>query len=158
MTCTEEATMIYLVLLSLLVFLVVPSDQNSNAQDHLTLQKAILIEPNYTGLDCYFNANEDCYWTWDADNYTEEASASADGHKPGQNGFIRLDSGDVKRYYNKWPRQFFGPYLDPRNYTGKNCFFLHAFPVASSVMNASLISGISRERKSRESRFLCLMT
>ena len=123
MTCTEEATMIYLVLLSLLVFLVVPSDQNSNAQDHLTLQKAILIEPNYTGLDCYFNANEDCYWTWDADNYTEEASASADGHKPGQNGFIRLDSGDVKRYYNKWPRQFFGPYLDPRNYTGKNCFF-----------------------------------
>ena len=122
--------MIYLVLLQLLVFLskVVHSDQNDQMghqdddQDHLTtLQKAILIEPNYTGLDCYFNSNEDCYWTWDADNYTEEADTA--DHKPGQNGFIRLDSDDVKRYFNKWPGQFFGPYLDPRNFTGKNLFF-----------------------------------
>ena len=121
--------MIYLVLLQLLVFLskVVHSDQNDlidhqdDDQDHLTtLQKAILIEPNYTGLDCYFNSNEDCYWTWDADNYTEEVDTA--DHKPGQNGFIRLDSDDVKRYFNKWPGQFFGPYLDPRNFTGKNQF------------------------------------
>ena len=45
-----------------------------------------------------------------------------------------------------------------RGITPVRTAFLHAFPVASSVMNASLISGISRERKSRESRFLCLMT
>ena len=82
-------------------------------------QNAILIEPNYTGLDCYFNANEDCYWTWDSDNYTESDSRD---HKPGQNGFIQLESEDVKRYFNKYPNEFYGPYLDSRNFTGKPHF------------------------------------
>ena len=109
--------LVLLVFLSLAVALSDSGDPDS----HLTLQQAILIEPNYTGLDCYFNANEECYWTWDADNYTD--SESQDTHKPGQNGFIPLDSEDVKRYYNKWPGQFFGPYLDPRNYTGKTFNF-----------------------------------
>lgn len=98
------------------------ADNNSYLSDydedqHLILKKAILIEPNYTGLDCYFNKNEECYWTWDADNYTE---SSSDQQKPGQNGFIQLGSEDMKRFHNKWPKQFFGPYTDARNYEGKS--------------------------------------
>ena len=79
--------------------------------------RAILIEPNYTGLDCFFNKNEECYWTWDTDNYT--LGDSEQQHKPGQNGFIRLTSEEIRSYYHKWPKQFFGPYGDSRNYTGK---------------------------------------
>ena len=81
-----------------LIFKVIGSNQ------HLTLNEAIVIEPNYTGLDCYFNKNENCYWTWDADNFTTQSD-----HKPGQNGFIVLDAKDIEKYHNTWPRQFFGP-------------------------------------------------
>ena len=93
------------------------SVQNDQAYN---LTKAILIEPNYTGLDCYFNPRETCYWTWDKDNYTE---AQTD-HKPGQNGFIRLDAEDIKRYHSKWTNEFFGPYLDSKKVPGK--LFFHS--------------------------------
>ena len=117
------------VLLFLLTTAVGKSDTSKTENDHLILTKAILIEPNYTGLDCYFNKNEECYWTWDADNFTEVRETD---HKPGQNGFIRLDGQDIKRYAEKWEKKgekFFGPYFDPRRkkYAGKfpsNCYFL----------------------------------
>ena len=91
-------------------------------EDHQIIsKKAILIEPNYTGLDCYFRANEECYWTYDADNFTDSQSTK---FKPGQNGYIRLESEDVAKYYKKWPNQFFGPYSTPRNRTGKRKDFI----------------------------------
>ena len=73
----------------------------------------------YTGLDCYFNKNEECYWTWDSDNFTEVHESD---HKPGQNGFIQADGEDIRRYAGKWEKKFFGPYWGPinRKYAGKN--------------------------------------
>ena len=99
----------------LLVFVAVVEPEDR----HMIFKKAILIEPNYTGLDCYFGKNEECYWTWDNDNFTESETQS----KPGQNGYIILRSEDVKKYYNRWPKEFFGPYMDPRNSTGKQISF-----------------------------------
>ena len=75
-------------------------------------KQAIQIEPNYSGLDCSFNKNEECYWTWDSDNFTEVRESD---HKPGQNGFIQLDGEDIGRYAGKWEKKFFGPYFGPRN-------------------------------------------
>lgn len=77
------------------------------SDDHITLSKAILLEPNYTGLDCDFEKNEKCYWTWDKDNFTDSHSSLQ--HKPGQNGFITLNSKDVEKYHYKWSDDFFGP-------------------------------------------------
>ena len=107
----------------------------------LILSRAILIEPNYTGLDCFFNKNEECYWTWDTDNYT--LGDSEQQHKPGQNGFIRLTSEEIRSYYHKWPKQFFGPYGDSRNYTGK----LHVCKYLNLLVIAQVICYCKKRRK-----------
>ena len=99
--------------------------------DLFEYKQAIQIEPNYSGLDCYFNKNEECYWTWDSDNFTEVHESD---HKPGQNGFIQLDGEDIGRYAGKWAKKFFGPYWGPRNkkYAGKQDFHF-LLPFDSSV-------------------------
>lgn len=94
-----------------------------NEADHdYVVKKAILIEPNYTGLDCYFGKNEKCFWTWDKDNFTD--SSYNNQAKPGQHGYIRLDSQDIEQYYKKWNKKFYGPYYDPQNKTGKQQYLL----------------------------------
>ena len=116
------------VFLAFLVLLLATSDTRCDIgldtdaeNDHVTLTKAILIEPNYTGLDCYFHRNEECYWTWDADNFTL-ANSDNGRHKPGQNGYIILEGPDVKNYHEEWKDSFFGPYYGQRSdkYPGKS--------------------------------------
>ena len=107
-----------------LLFVAVAEPNEADHDYHMVMKKAILIEPNYTGLDCYFRANEECYWTYDADNFTDSQSTK---FKPGQNGYIRLESEDIARYFKKWPNQFFGPYSTPRNRTGKRKGFYYYY-------------------------------
>ena len=103
-----------------LLFVAVAEPNEADHDYHMVMKKAILIEPNYTGLDCYFGKNEKCFWTWDKDNFTDSSYNNL--AKPGQHGYIRLDSQDIERYYTKWNKKFYGPYYDPQNKTGKQQF------------------------------------
>jgi len=124
MSITRHNSAIFVLLGLVLTTVVGKSDTSLKTEnDHLILTKAILIEPNYTGLDCYFNKNEECYWTWDSDNFTEVHESD---HKPGQNGFIQADGEDIRRYAGKWEKKFFGPYWGPinRKYAGSFLYLL----------------------------------
>ena len=82
------------------------SDESANY-----FANSLVISPKFTGLDCDFNQDRDCLWTWDADNFTEASSGKS--ILPGQNGFYRTNAEEVAEFHSASSKNFFGPNTDP---------------------------------------------
>jgi hypothetical protein len=96
------------------------SDESANNNNNY-FAHSLVITPKFTGLDCDFN--QDCLWTWDADNFTEAASDRS--ILPGQNGFYRTNAEEVAEFQSASSKNFLGPKADPNgSKKGKRLLYL----------------------------------
>jgi hypothetical protein len=81
------------------------------------IKNSIVITPQFTGLDCEFEPNVDCLWTWDHDNFT--GSVRPRQAFPGQHGFYPMTGEDVRRVHMATKENFFGPNVDHSGQTDR---------------------------------------
>ena len=104
------------------------SANNNNNNNNNLIKNSIVITPKFSGLDCDFEGDGDCLWTWDSDNFTSGPNGfhrtSIETILPGQNGFYRT-SGEEMSANSK---NFFGSIGDPSgSKKGKQTFFIILF-------------------------------